>query len=99
MWGSLASYPCFLTPYILLFFFSFHRKFPIFEHWSSLHFTQMFGLSIPITTLHTPIESVQPPSYSHGVEDTHCKNKSVYCTPFCPNTHTVFVFGVCIGTI
>ena len=29
----------------------------------------------------------------------HCKNKSVYCTPFCPNTHTVFVFGVCIGTI
>ena len=30
---------------------------------------------------------------------SHCKNKSVYCTPFCPNTHTVFVFGVCIGTI
>ena len=30
--------------------------------WSFLHFTQMFGLSIPITILHTSIESVQPPN-------------------------------------
>ena len=29
----------------------------------------------------------------------HCKNESVYCTPFCPNAHTFFVFSVCIGTI
>ncbi len=28
----------------------------------------------------------------------HCENESVYSTPLCPNTHTVYGF-VCIGTI
>ena len=38
-------------------------------------------------------------SLSNTALFTHSNNESVYCTLVCPNMHTVFAFGVCIGAI
>ena len=57
-------------------------------------------LSVPFfcyTGLSQEIRAVPQVSF-FSFQHTHCKKVvSTYSTPVCPNAHTVFVLGVCIG--